>query len=240
MGWLSSRAGSLRTSPRDSAGAVFVPFRLRVLPERPEASWRPPERNAVLPPAPGHLDGTSALRAIPVESKDSPARVPIYPLRGPRGPLRPWADLAMRALGVLACVCLSPLVACSPQVQTIPFDDGSVFEQSHWAGGLLHGEFRQFHPNAQLERAGQYSEGLPDGEWLSWYENGQQETREEYVKGVRTGLWTEWYASGDKRAEGHWVDGDRDGLWEHWSPDGEPGSEALWERGTRISVRYFQ
>ena len=154
-----------------------------------------------------------------------------FPASAPGPPTGPLA-------GLLICAVL--LAGCAPQVQRIPFDDGTTFVESHWKDGVLDGEFRQYHPGGQLARAGLYRGGLPDGEWKSWYPSGQQETREEYARGVRTGLWTEWYTTGDRRAEGRWVDGDRDGLWQHWSPEGDPGSEALWERGTRVSVRYFQ
>jgi len=55
--------------------------------------------------------------------------------------------------------------------------DGSVLAEATYAGGILHGPYRDFWSNGRVSLEGQYLDVQQDGEWRS-YDQGTGEVRE--------------------------------------------------------------
>jgi antitoxin component YwqK of YwqJK toxin-antitoxin module len=64
------------------------------------------------------------------------------------------------------------------------------------------------------------------GPWRSWYSNGQLQCEGNYVNDREAGMFTWWHANGARAAEGLVVDGQPVGVWSWWYADGQKAAEA--------------
>jgi antitoxin component YwqK of YwqJK toxin-antitoxin module len=64
------------------------------------------------------------------------------------------------------------------------------------------------------------------GRWRSWYSNGQLQCEGAYENDRESGTFTWWHANGTVAAEGHVIDGQPEGTWTWWFADGQKAAEA--------------
>lgn len=62
-----------------------------------------------------------------------------------------------------------------------------VMEYSYWRNGILHGEFKKFHPNTKLAEEGKYLDGNKNGEIKHYHPNGKIALIERYKYAVKHG-----------------------------------------------------
>ena len=92
-------------------------------------------------------------------------------------------------------------------------------EAEFWQG-RMHGRYRSWFSNGQLESESYFEEGVREGIDRRWNQQGQilEETR--FQKGLMDGARTEWYANGKVERRTNWQKGKRQGEIETWFEDG--------------------
>ena len=106
-------------------------------------------------------------------------------------------------------------------------------EAEFWEG-RMHGRYRSWHANGQLESEAYFENGKREGVAKLWNEGGQllQETR--FRGGLAEGDATEWYTNGRLERRTGWQKGKRNGKVETWYETGKkrrghvPGRGAGW------------
>ncbi len=95
--------------------------------------------------------------------------------------------------------------------------DEDVFLQEKIKSGL-HGTYRMYYENGQLEEEGTYKDGERDGLWKLYYENGQLFKEGTLKKGERHGPYKNYFDNGELWEEGTYKNGKQDGLFKlyHW------------------------
>lgn len=75
------------------------------------------------------------------------------------------------------------------------FDDGRVYHETSYQGGLPHGYWRDWYPNGQMKFESECSDGLRHGRTTRWYSDGSVQFSAEYEFGIET-EYHEWDESG--------------------------------------------
>lgn len=78
-----------------------------------------------------------------------------------------------------------------------------------------------FHPNGQLQSAGQFENRKRHGQWQSFYENGNLWSQHYYTSGKLNGPYKVWYENREPRIEGQFQDGKEVGNWKFYNEHGE-------------------
>lgn len=117
----------------------------------------------------------------------------------------------------------------------------------------LHGSFRSWFENGQLQEEGNYKEGWRSGLWRHYHENGQLAAEGAYRLGLRNSRWKYWdadgktegsrqgtfraeiqeYPSGVRRIGGEYKGKHRDGEWTYYGPDGTILAQGGYSRDRR-------
>jgi len=100
-----------------------------------------------------------------------------------------------------------------------------------WREGLLHGTYREYHENGELQEKGEYNNGRLQGPFASWYGNKQQRLKLTYHQDILDGLAQEWYENGTLKTEGQWQKGVREGLWKWHDRYGDELFEIEYNKG---------
>lgn len=72
----------------------------------------------------------------------------------------------------------------------------SEIEKSEYMNGLLHGKYRTWYGNGQLECECTCIRNRIEGEYRMWYENGQIMEHSFYIDGLKDGISKEWDING--------------------------------------------
>lgn len=78
-----------------------------------------------------------------------------------------------------------------------------------------------FHPNGQLQSAGQFEDRQRHGQWQSFHENGNLWSEHHYTSGELHGPYKVWYENGQPRIEGQYQNGVEVGNWKFYNEHGE-------------------
>ena len=76
------------------------------------------------------------------------------------------------------------------------YDNGQLWEHSHYKNGVQHGECKLYHDNGQLRVYEHYENGELHGEYKEWYDNGQLKVEENFVSGQLHGKYLSYDESG--------------------------------------------
>lgn len=76
-------------------------------------------------------------------------------------------------------------------------NSGEIIEKSEYRCGYLHGEYKTWYVNGQLECECICIRNRIEGEYKMWYENGQLMEYSFYVDGLKDGLSKEWNMNGE-------------------------------------------
>ena len=74
---------------------------------------------------------------------------------------------------------------------------GEIISQSNYVNGLLHGSYKTWYLNGQLECECNCFRNRIEGEYKSWYENGQIMEHSYYVDGLKDGMSKQWDMNGE-------------------------------------------
>ena len=83
-------------------------------------------------------------------------------------------------------------------IQIIKKNTGEMIERSEYREGLLHGEYKTWYANGQIECHCYCFRNRIEGEFNSWYENGQIMEQSVYKDGLKDGLSKEWDKKGNQ------------------------------------------
>jgi uncharacterized protein (TIGR02145 family) len=90
---------------------------------------------------------------------------------------------------------------------------------------------REFYPNGNKEREGNWVKGKRVGRWVFWYESGQKSGEGNWVNGERDGTMTGWYENGHKAVEANYVNGGQHGTATRWYEGGQKEVEGNFVNG---------
>jgi antitoxin component YwqK of YwqJK toxin-antitoxin module len=73
---------------------------------------------------------------------------------------------------------------------------GQIISQSYYVNGVLHGKYKTWYLNGQLECECNCSMNRIEGKYESWYDNGQIMEHSMYVNGLKDGMSKVWDVNG--------------------------------------------
>jgi len=104
-------------------------------------------------------------------------------------------------------------------------------ERSYNQKQQLHGSYKIYYENGQLQEEEIYKNGFFDGPYKTYYENGQLKSEAFYKDGKVEGLSKDYYRNGNIQNEDVKKNGKRDGLYKSYYEDGKIGEEGNYKNG---------
>ncbi len=96
--------------------------------------------------------------------------------------------------------------------EIIYYWDGSMWEETNYKYGKLHGPHIKWFLNGQIALSENFANNLKNGKESKWYETGQKHYEYRYHHGVKTGKWTLWYKNGNLAEETNYKNGKPNGT----------------------------
>lgn len=100
------------------------------------------------------------------------------------------------------------------------YDDGSLWIESAYHGGLLEGPFVERHRGGRTAREGFYLAGLRSGRWQFFAEDGTLLEESSWTRGVPDGPFADYWPSGKPRNVGRRCLGAQCGRWQSYDDSG--------------------
>ncbi|MGK0360404.1 MAG: antitoxin component YwqK of YwqJK toxin-antitoxin module [Bradymonadia bacterium] len=95
------------------------------------------------------------------------------------------------------------------------------------------GEWRWWHPNGELEAAGEYTRGQKSGTWERFFDDGRPMMKGSWRADVKHGDWQGYYRSGNLRFSGAYADGKEDGEWTTFQSTGAVQAKGSYKAGEK-------
>ncbi len=112
-----------------------------------------------------------------------------------------------------------------------PWEKG---ENAIYKNRRLHGVYRLWYANGQLELECWYNYGKKHGACSAWYANGRVFIDAMYKNGKPHGAYKIWYDDGRIKEEGTYENGVLNGVWKLWNTDGLLIDEVHYRNGKPI------
>jgi antitoxin component YwqK of YwqJK toxin-antitoxin module len=81
--------------------------------------------------------------------------------------------------------------------QIVKKQTGEIISRADYVNGLLHGKYKTWYLNGQLECECTCFRNKIEGEYKMWYENGQIMEHSVYVNGLKDGMSKDWAINGE-------------------------------------------
>ncbi|NBR70687.1 MAG: toxin-antitoxin system YwqK family antitoxin [Proteobacteria bacterium] len=111
------------------------------------------------------------------------------------------------------------------------FANGQMEGEAYFEKGVREGRARLWNKDGQMIRETRFREGLPDGPATEWYPNGTMERRTSWRAGKRHGEVETWFASGKRKGVGNYDQGERSGTFVVWWESGKKRQETNYKKG---------
>ena len=111
------------------------------------------------------------------------------------------------------------------------FSNGQMEGEAHFDKGLREGRARLWNEKGQLVQETRFHQGLPDGPATEWYPNGKMQRRTSWRAGKRNGEVETWFASGNRKGVGTYEQGERSGTFVVWWESGKKRQETNYKKG---------
>ena len=111
------------------------------------------------------------------------------------------------------------------------FSNGQLESESYFEEGVREGIDRRWNPQGQILQETRFQKGLMDGARTEWYANGKVERKTNWQKGKRQGEIETWFEDGTKKGAGNFKDGERDGTFVVWWENGNKRQETNYKMG---------
>lgn len=76
--------------------------------------------------------------------------------------------------------------------------DNILVTRGGFDGRILHGSYKVFYPNQNLNEKGNFYYGMKDGVWQTWYPNGSMKSTQTWSEGQKEGYYTFFDMQGKK------------------------------------------
>lgn len=117
------------------------------------------------------------------------------------------------------------------------YGDGKTIEaEMTYVSNRLHGEFRTYDTNGNLDIHCTYSNGMKQGVLRNYLESGKIRQETEYQEGKRWGTEKEWYSNGKLDRVSEWVNGELHGMAYTYHGNGQIRSAMSFVNGKIASV----
>jgi antitoxin component YwqK of YwqJK toxin-antitoxin module len=100
------------------------------------------------------------------------------------------------------------------------YDDGSLWVETAWRAGELHGPFVERHRGGAKAREGAFADGKKAGRWITSWASGRVEEDCEWKDGVPHGRFASFWPNGSPRTQGRYCGGAQCGRWRSWDVEG--------------------
>lgn len=100
------------------------------------------------------------------------------------------------------------------------YDDGQVWVESGYQGGLLEGAYVERYRGGRKAREGSYQAGLRTGRWTFYYEDGTVQEESSWTKGIPDGPFADYWPSGKPKNVGRRCLGVQCGKWQSYDDAG--------------------
>lgn len=87
--------------------------------------------------------------------------------------------------------------------------------------GIMHGSFKTYYLNGQIEKEGNIINNKNEGEWKYYFDNGQLETKGNFKENLPHGQWSSYYNNGVPKIIGNYKNGKQWGIWKYYDNTGE-------------------
>jgi len=107
----------------------------------------------------------------------------------------------------------------------------ALLEFHTYARGKVHGPFKRYYHNGQVQYEGEYVNEQQHGEYVSYHFNGKLKSKGRYVAGKEDGFWVYYQENGHPLSKGSYKNGLKEGLWETYFTNGSLESEKRYIKG---------
>lgn len=111
------------------------------------------------------------------------------------------------------------------------FANGQMEGEAHYEQGLREGRARLWDAKGQMVQETRFRAGLADGPVTEWYPNGKLERRAWWRAGKRHGEIETWFVSGKRKGIGTYEQGERSGTFVVWWESGKKRQETNYKKG---------
>jgi len=111
------------------------------------------------------------------------------------------------------------------------FANGQMEGEAYFEKGVREGRARLWNKDGQMIKETRFREGLADGPATEWYPNGKMERRTSWRAGKRHGEIETWFSSGQRKGVGNYDQGERSGTFVVWWESGKKRQETNYKRG---------
>ncbi|MDF2577839.1 MAG: Tetratricopeptide 1 repeat-containing protein [Chlamydiales bacterium] len=115
-----------------------------------------------------------------------------------------------------------------------------TWTESFYSKGVLHGLYREFHPNGELLGQVNWNYGKKEGIYTHYYGNGQKQREIPFIQGVAHGHSYQWHDNGKIESEGNYLEGVRNGEWVWYNRYGDKQFSQVYDRGLLTSQSFSE
>lgn len=116
------------------------------------------------------------------------------------------------------------------------FNDGSIYRETPYHKGEIHGTAREYYDLiGRLFSKVEYYEGKRHGLSETWYENGNPRSEVRYHLGEKHGMWRWWYLSGGLHNEVTYQQSQKHGRERTWLRSGKLEHERFYVCGKPVA-----
>lgn len=150
---------------------------------------------------------------------------------------------------IFVIICCAFFLATYSYAQTIEIksyhdSDSSRIKEIYYiidpTSAVLHGPYKSFYINGEVEREGYYTNNLPDSTWIYYFESGQIKMKGDLKGGVSHGLWEYYFENGKIHMAGIIIDSKREGNWKYYYENGNLKSQGDYRNNKKEGIwNYF-
>ena len=109
--------------------------------------------------------------------------------------------------------------------------NGSVFEESQYKNGELHGLRKIFLESGEVEIEENYDKGVMNGPYITYYKNGEVNLEAEYIEGQMEGMVKRYFDTGELMEEVNFVGNEENGPFKEYYQNGQVKWEGEYKDG---------
>ena len=106
------------------------------------------------------------------------------------------------------------------------FLNGNIQSTGHFDNGNQNGFWKFFYENGSIRSQGTLVGNQMHGKWMFFYEGGTKSQEGFFDKGTENGTWITFYENGSDKSLGSFVQGKKEGIWNYYYEEGQLRAQA--------------
>ena len=103
----------------------------------------------------------------------------------------------------------------------------------HYQNGKLHGVFKNYYGNGELQESSVYQNGIKNGASFWYHDTGELLSEFEYKDGVLTGASKSYYENGQVKSESNYINSKLHDLYRSYHENGSLEKEGMYDKGKK-------